>query len=130
MKIDHDLRAAIRSAHSAQRRNRDGFNRWDAEKKAIAEIAKIPAVGAKLRKAKTLRAKASLWNAAADDLEKSVGIHNANYIHDHALFQKSGGRAIIEPGKPWGFDAVMAELAAASEKDGKAILKRIGIDWS
>ena len=128
MKINNDLRAAIRSAHTIQRNNRNGYNRFDAEKKAVDEISKRPGVAAKLRKAKTLRAKAALWSSVADDLEKSVGILNG-YICDHDVFQKAGGRAVIEPGKPWSFDAVMAELAAASEKDGNAILKRIGINW-
>ena len=30
----------------------------------------------------------------------------------------------------WNYDTIMAQLAAASEKEGAAILKRIGINWS
>ena len=130
MIIPSDLRCAIRSAEKAQSKSYE--TRMKREAEAVAELfRRKPALSAQWKKAKALRERVTKLNAEAWAIEKSLGLSSHNdtvQIRDDNAFVKAGGR--MKPGdRPWTFDAVMAELAAAAPKEAAAILKRCNIHW-
>lgn len=140
MKIDSDLRAAIRSAEKAQP-STDWQLRNQQEKDAIAAFLKAkPEIAKRIaflyKKRETAQ---KVIEAANTELCKEYGLrfeYNKPGVLEFAScnnaserFTKAGGKFPKKDATRWKFDAVMKELAAADEKTGKAILKRIGINW-
>jgi hypothetical protein len=130
MKIDTDLRAAIRSAEKAQP-DKGWQARTEAETKAIAKLlADNKALGGKVRAEIAVIEKASKQMERAGEYLESLGITKSlERIRDHELFVKAGGKVPLM-GKRWTFDEVMSKLAAVkTEREGKTILRKYGIHW-
>lgn len=138
MKIDQDLRAAIRSAEKTQpsygyqekERQED-----DAIKTFLAKYPPTAKAIAKLRADSIRHFKA--FDAAREELCKRFGLRlygDANalkFAHcddGKKAFIKAGGKLATKRVQ-WRFDSVMAELAAAEPKQLTAILKKYGINW-
>lgn len=133
MIITTDLRAAIRSAEKKQP-NRHGTN-WELREKQKAEaFAKLT----QSKKHKRVYAQAMVLRKESDRLAQkaggvftSIGLSfDGSKIYDDVKFVAAGGVLPPTEKKPWTYDTVMAELAAADPKQGKAILKKYGINWS
>lgn len=138
MKIDQDLRAAIRSAEKAQA-NTDSWEVREAnEKKSIREFfCTHPAKAKRARHlAATITRTAKILEDSREELCKSFGLREsgnegfryANCDSDRKNFEKAGGKVVRRLEK-WRFDLVMAELAAAPCTQLKAIVKKYGIVW-
>lgn len=128
MKIDTDLRQAVRSACNAQPRTD-----WREDEKrraaAIQELINKPKHKHRLARTLSVIKKSKNELESAHETLSSIGISsNLTSFTDDELFVKAGG--VIPKGiKPWGFDDVMKELAAAAPTQRKAILKKYGINW-
>lgn len=143
MKIDQDLRAAIRSAEKVQPNS--NVDKWQLREEAAAEAIadflkrypskakKVHALVAAMRKA------AKAQKVAEESLCEQFGLrHYDNKLQfarcgaGSGAFEKAGGKVPppVVKGEPWKYDRVMAELAAAEPKQLKAILKKYGINWS
>lgn len=130
MIISNDLRLAIKSAYNTQRHNHTPGD-WERRKAAALAHAESPKIKPLVAKAKKLQARAAKLSTEATSLMRSVGLDSdADSITDDALFAKAGGKVPAAQPKPWSFDNVMAEIAAASPKLRKALLKKYGINWS
>lgn len=129
MIITTDLRAAIRSAEKQQRLNR--HSRYASETAALERFQKLPKIAPLFKQAAAKHKAATVLTEQADAIYSSMGLTTSGRsIIDHKKFAQLGGRLEVEEGKPWTFDAVMVELAAADAKKAKAILKRLGINWA
>lgn len=138
MKIDTDLRAAIRSAEKCHPFNQDYEAKRAMEAKAIEEFFKrCPAKGKLARKLAE-----NALKAEADERQfrrmlcERFGLRHcdgrfrfADCGGGQGAFIKAGGRLPTKAAARWTFDAVMAELAAAEPKQLKAILKKYNINW-
>lgn len=139
MKIDTDLRAAIRSAALAQKslRLNSGNSQRDAEEKAIASLLKrCPAKRAALQSSERVIAECKKRIEEAQAVQSRMGLSHAYYstgskyrIEDNKRFVAAGGRYEYKEPTRWTFDQVMAELSAAAPKEGAKIIARIGIKW-
>ena len=139
MKIDQDLRAAIRSAEKAQPQAASWEVKEQANKAAIADFLKrFPAKAKKVHSLVASIKKAEAAEAAARAaLCDQFGLRHYNNAIEFskcgdgsAQFEKAGGKMPTAiKGLPWKFDAVVAELAAALPNQKKAILKKYGINW-
>jgi hypothetical protein len=134
MKIDHDLRCAIRSAEKVQR-NKDSYQeRALRTKQAIATLMKSkPAIAKKIAKARAETARLSAELTRQTAVIESFGLraqgHDGElWLSDDAKFTAAGGVLLQSP-TVWGADRVIAELASADAKQGAKILARIGIQW-
>ncbi len=137
MKIDTDLRLAIKSAEKSQPQD-DWKMREESAKKAIADLFKRkPSIA---RDAKSLVQKSmkayAVHEASVKSLCEKYGLRKdgdgflfSNCSGGEGRFEKIGGK-VPAKSKRWTFDAVMRELATATPKEGAAILKRLGINWS
>lgn len=130
MKIDKDLRAAITAVIKSKKAENYHFNSWEAKKRAVANWLKAhPKEAARIEAA---RKKAAALREQAKKLLKVVadfGIsETSNDIGDEIKFIKAGGEVPVAP-RTMSFDSVMAQLAAADEKEGHKILKGLGIAW-
>lgn len=130
MKIDQDLRAAIRSATKSQP---DSFEvRQAAETQAINDLfKKKPFLQTRFERARSLRQQSTKLRVEAEKLEASIGVYQCGTrlrIAGTTAFVRNGGRKKNTCG-PWKFDEAMAELAAAEPKQLTAILKKYGINW-
>lgn len=138
MKINSDLRMAVRSAYNIQKKAASNHYevRHKAEQAAIAALLKSkPKVAKALNAAKARIHRASVESAKANQVIKSFGLEcgwhgDAYRLTDNVAFTKAGGHFTITESKRWTFDQVMAELAAADEKQAAAILKNFGINWT
>lgn len=133
MIITTDMRAAIRSAEKKQP-NRYGTN-WELREKqnasALADLTQSKKHKTAYAKAMELRRESDRLAQKAGDVFVSMGLNfDGSKIYDEIKFVAAGGVLPAEEKKPWKFDTVMAELAAADPKQGKAILKKYGINWS
>lgn len=131
MKIDQDLRIAIRSAERCQ----PDFGYRDqlgAEKVAISNLIKArPVVGSQVRRATRRLAVAAKSQEIARKILGDFGLRDGGErIWDEDKFVKAGGKLPGPQQKRWKFDCVMKELAAADPKQARSILKRYGINWS
>lgn len=138
MKINADLRMAVRSAYNGQKKSLNGS--WDVRHKA--EQAAVEAfLSAHPKARKDLLAARARINKANQEVHdagqviKSFGLEvgyngEAYRMGDAKAFIKAGGHFKFTESQKWSFDQVMAELAGASEKNATAILKRYGIVWS
>lgn len=130
MKIDSDLRAAIRCAEKSQPDNHT--IRAKAREEALANFFKQhPAKSRRIASAASMRKEAKALNEKACDIEAEMGLRGWNgavEIANDDKFVKSGGK-LKANGRAWKFDEVMSELAAAEPKQLKPILKKYGINW-
>lgn len=134
MKIDGNLRQAIRSACNAQLDT--NYNAIAARKtKAINEFLDSP----KGKKAKQIYTKLRALYAECRTLEKDLcegfglraGSNNpelANCGGGSDRYIKAGGK-LPEEKEKWNFDRMMLRIAAATDKEAVGILKEIGIIW-
>lgn len=141
MKIDQDIRAAIRSAEKVQANNDTWEVREKNQKKSISDFfAAYPVKAKRARQlAATITRTAKVLEDARKELCNSFGLREATE-HGRQVFtfascdstrknfEKAGGK-VVRKSERWKFDAVMAELAAAEPKNLKAILKKYGINW-
>lgn len=135
MKIDTDLRLAIKAAEKAQKQNsRSTWNdRQEQERKNIARFVRDNAAKGRLAGSLAKRYKdvSETLNAIHTDLGAMGLAVNSNglYLNDRERFIKAGGTGPIEEAKPWVAEYVMAEIAKATPKEAAKILIRIGINW-
>lgn len=128
MKIDTDLRLAIKAAERAQPRN-DWQARHKSETEAIQALIAKPKYSTSIKKAlaDVKRGKAILERA--NEVITALGIsRDLDRIYDGDKFRKAGGilKSKIEE---WKSDEVMKELLAAPDKDRAKILLKYGINW-
>ncbi len=137
MKIDTDLRLAIKSAEKMQPQD-DWRAREAANRASIAELFKRkPTIGAAAKKLLAKIKKAEETRLAAEQaLCKQFGLRKdgvnfafANCGDGAGQFEKVGGK-LQQKHVRWSFDAIMRELATATPAEGAKIIKRIGIIWS
>ena len=129
MKIDTDLRNAIRSAHKAQP-DEDWQTQAKAERQAVEALAAKPKYAAAIKAARAKLKKAEKINEEASAIFKTLGISDQLHrIHNDEAFAKAGGRRPLSKDR-WNFDEVMASLAKATPKEGAAILAKLGIKWN
>ncbi len=129
---------AVRSAYNVQKQriSHRHAERMEAERKAIEAFIKSKPKAAKaLRDAKARIRRASEETQAASQIIQSYGLESgwngeAYRLSDCEKFTKAGGHLLVTESKQWSFDQVMAELAAASEKEAVKILAKFGINWS
>ena len=137
MKIDHDLRQAIKAASETQKSKNSYQVRTEAAEAFLKSNPKIADKLKRLRKI-TLDAREAALKAREpyDELLAKIGLDECggddSYIlgysdEDQANFVKAGG--VLSAGHPWDYTRVMARLAAADPKDRDAILKEYGINW-
>ena len=131
---------AVRSAYNIQKKTRESS--WDARQKAQKEaiegfLKKNPKIRAKIEKAEAIIARCRSESEDANQVIRNFGLSRGHYgngqpygIDDVDKFTKLGGKFSFEEPKKWTFDQVMAQLAAADEKESAAILKAFGINWS
>lgn len=138
MKIDTDLRLAIKAAANAQPQS-DWRAEEDANRAAIADLfRRKPVIAATVRKlaARIKKAEQEEQEARQQLCEKfglrTDGPDTFTFSQcgegGKKTFQKAGG---VLPQKfvRWNYDTVMTELAKATPAEGAAILKRLGINW-
>ena len=139
MKIDQNLRAAIRSYCSSSNREISRASAADAEKRAIDTLVSgTPSLQAWKKKfpkedaaIKALRVRAQKLEASLEEAIKPYGLtilwNGTLAINDHEAFAKAGGK--LEVKTPRSADAVIAQLAAATPEAGAKILSDLGIKW-
>jgi hypothetical protein len=139
MKIDQNLRAAIRSLCSASNRrityqenaagvasaietlmaSKPSLVRW--QKKAPKTLARV----------NSLRDKAQELEDALDSELHTFGLmrdyRNEFAVRDEEIFAKSGGEIAVKTCNS--ADQILAQLATATDAEGKQILKDLGILW-
>lgn len=129
---------AVRSAYNIQKQARcDSWAEQRKAERAAVEsfLKKHPSAAGIIAKANATIVACNLKIEAASDIIRSFGLYRessgANYsINDHEKFAKAGGKYAYTAPQKWTFDQVMAQLAAADEKDAKTILKKFGINWT
>lgn len=136
MKIDTDLRLAIKSAEKAQ----PSIGWQDREKNNKASIAGFlkdhPAAKKDIERLSAIIKKSQAAEKNAHEaMCKRYGLRSdgaqiefANCGSGQGAFTKAGGQ-IIRPEERWSFDSVMRQLVIATPKEGAAILKKLGINW-
>lgn len=142
MKIDADLRAAIKAAEKAQPADSWSERRKVTDAAIQAFLKKKPALRKKL--ALLLQSRASLRSSIQkkkDEIDALLwplgltatddGICEAFVYDDENAekFAKAGGVIPSMP-KRWKADALIAKLAAADPKHRDSILKEHGINWN
>lgn len=139
MKVEADLRVAIKAVASEKKRSR-----WDWEGKKAANTKAINAFmrgphGDEVRKAKAKKDKAKKMEQAANTMAqeayavlRKLGLSYSQGkldISDEDAFSENGGKYDPKYHGAWTADQVIAELVASPEKDKAAILKKYGIIW-
>ncbi len=138
MKIETDLRLAIKSAEKAQPAE-SWEERNKAERKAIEDLIKKPRVSLAVKRlVRTIQKSSKKLDECRSLLCKGFGLRIrdtstgelefANCDGNRTAFVKAGGKVPVKNVR-WRYDNVMAQLAAASDKEGRAILKKLGINW-
>jgi hypothetical protein len=129
MKIDTDLRQAVRSACNAQPRE-DWTHRGAKTKLAIEQCLILPKHYKRAVQMMKLQEKAKADLVVAEKFFNALGIAGSlSHIQNETTFKRNGG-VVPKDVTPWRYDDVMKELAAATPKNRNAILKRYGINWS
>ena len=139
MKIDQNLRAAIRSYCAISKRGISSASKADAEKRAIGTLVsgtpnlrawkkKFPKEDAAI---KALRERAQKLEASLEEAIKPYGLtilwNGTLAINDYEAFAKAGGKLEVKTSSS--ADAVIAQLAAATPEAGAKILSDLGIKW-
>lgn len=139
MKIDQNLRAAIRSYCSVSNRGISHTSVAESEKRAIeALVSASPRLQSWQKKADkarpridALRSRAQEMEDTLDEIVKPFGLrvtyNNALAIDDYEAFAKTGGKLEVKTSRS--ADAVIAQLAAATPEAGAKILSDLGIKW-
>lgn len=138
MKIDTDLRLAIKAAERAQPHDYDGRDKREQE--AIARFlkdhpAKARRVRALAKKAKRCYAEYQKANALIHDgfglqtsENRGSGFCISGYGPSQERFAKAGGKLPLKTTR-WKADNVIAQIAAATPKEGAKLIKNLGINW-
>ena len=139
MKIDQNLRAAIRSYCAISKRGISSASKADAEKRAIGTLVsgtpnlrawkkRFPKEDAAI---KALRERAQKLEASLEEAIKPYGLtilwNGTLAINDYEAFAKAGGKLEVKTSSS--ADAVIAQLAAATPEAGAKILSDLGIRW-
>lgn len=127
MKIDSDLRAAIRSAEKSQP-DIDWQRRSALNRDAAKELVEKGRHATRFANAVVMMKKAEELNRQANLVFDSIGVNDEFRIINEDAFAKAGGKYPM-PMKRWKYDHAIAELAKANPKEAKAILKKYGILW-
>lgn len=139
MKIDQNLRAAIRSLCSSNNRQLTYQQNEEATKKAIEKfMASKPTLVRWQKKAPQFLSRISALRDKAQELEDSLdselhafglmrGYRNSFAIRDEDTFAKAGGKVAVKTRKS--ADQIIAQLAVSTEAEGKKILADLGIKW-
>ena len=103
-----------------------------AEEAAIKAFFRAHPVAAKKRRElEKVKERLKRAEAKLDAYMNSLGLGwNFYHIFDSKKFFKAGGRVPIELKKPRHIEMTLAMLAGASEREGKLMLKQLGINWS
>lgn len=130
MKIDTDLRLAIKAAIKHHNKTKCDWNAWgDDQKKAVEKLASMPKYKSKIKKA---LADLQLASDIRDNAYKVFGIlgidSSMDRIRDEEKFEAAGG-AVVKKNKELSEDTIMAELASATPKQAAEIIKKLGIKW-
>lgn len=131
MKIDQDLRIAIRSVVNARKNNSTWEEQAKQRRKSIADLLSRKKHNQKAKIAKQRLKKAEQLKDAAESFYNSLGLysHNDSSIRDDEKFITAGGLMPDEP-KKQSFDEIMASIARADNKQGIKILNALGIIWN
>lgn len=132
MKIDHDLRVAIRAAANSQP-PRDHEKETAFEKAEIQRIVTLtPERSREHRNHQKQIARARKILFAAGGFYGGLGICfdcDKPYVQHDEKFRRAGGK---QPPKhsTWRAEKVLGDLARATPAEGSRILKNLGIRWS
>lgn len=139
MKIDTDLRLAIKAAEKAQ--PQDGYDaRNKREQDAVIKF--FAAYPEKAKRARLLSKQAAAayarYQAADEAICKEFGLRRMGGSQSGFQlggcgaspnrFVKAGGKLPTRQVR-WSADNVMAQIAAATPKEGAKIIKSLGINW-
>jgi hypothetical protein len=131
MKIDHDLRQAIKAACKKQPRQQSS---WEIRERVWKEaMLTLPESVKKTIAAKQKEIeKAKLTISKAQIVLTELGLnYSGECIEDEEKFLKAGGKLVKpERNEHWTEETAIARIAAAAPTDGAAILKEYGIDWT
>ena len=141
MKIDQNLRVAIRSLCStaARRSALTWQQQRDRDDKAVRTLLEATPQGRKWletlpkkqEKIEALRGQANTLEEAIYQPIKILGArmsHDSHLcINDHEAFAKAGGKIEVKTSRS--AEQIIAQLATATEAEGKQILKDLGIVW-
>jgi hypothetical protein len=131
MKIDSDLRAALRSAYNQQKYvDRDYAAKERAKKAALTDLfTRKPAIERNVKTAKRWLKLAEELNRKAHFVFENLGLdyRGDRMAHDERF--KAAGGVPPKCAARWNFDAMMHRLSLATPKEGAAIIKAIGINW-
>lgn len=130
MKIDTDLRIAVRAAVKLHNETKCDWSAYHADQtKAIAAVAAKPRNKRKIAKAKADMAAAKVIRDKAYDVFKALGINgDLDRVEDAELFKKAGG-VLVTKNKCIDADITLGRLATADDKEGAQIIKQLGIKW-
>lgn len=139
MKIDTDLRLAIKSACAAQPQKNDYQAREEAQQQSIQDfLKKFPKKAQRLQGLrKTAEDADQTAKEARAEMCQKFGLreYSAGWTYSSCggskeNFVKAGGVLPTKFPENWKYDAVMAQLASMTEKEGMALLKKLGINWA
>lgn len=115
----------------------DKYQHSQAKKRELEESAiqaffrANPVAAKKRRQLEKSRAKLKAAEERLEAYMTSLGLsYNFSYISDSKKFHKAGGRVPFDLKKPRHVEMTLAMLAGASEREGKLMLKQLGINWS
>lgn len=143
MKIDTDLRLAIKSAEKSQpdsnwvirqKAEKDAINEWFTRKPAAKKLAMnlLNEVDASYKKIEdaNLRLRKKLGLRIDNRDKKTFELVSSEIDGDSTYFVKAGGKLPTTPAPKWRYDNIMTKLTKATPKEGAEILKILGINWS
>jgi hypothetical protein len=126
MKIDQDLRLAIRAAEKVQPAN----ERYNERAAIDAFLKKNKAARKALERATVYRDKGAEYYKKAKAVMAKFGLDDdASYVVDHDTFGRAGGATAPQRSGRWVAEQVIGRLLAADPKDRQKILLEYGIRW-
>lgn len=129
MKIDTDLRLAVRSVVTAARESESWQERNKREQKAIAELLKKRSIAAKLQNAQRQFKRGEEIKRRAGKIFDRYGLScSLSSIQNEERFIAAGG-SLTKLIKFPRVEVVLAQLASASPAEGAKIIKSLGIKW-
>lgn len=129
MKIEADLRIAIRAAVNERNNTINRNHWWERQAASVKALAENPRHKAKLMKARRVLDNANAASRKAHAVFEALGIDSGlRQVTNEEAFKKAGG-VILEKEKPLRLDHVMTSLAAADKKGAAKIIKDLGIRW-
>ena len=143
MKVEADLRNAIRAVASDRKRARYEYEAKDAAmRRSVSGLMKaVPAAAKVVKEAKAKISKHLKLEAEARKLYRDAMASLYKYglkangagkvsVDNEDVFRQHGGNLDGRYSGSWTPEQVIAELVAAPEKEKAAILKKYGIIWS